>query len=465
MTRQERTARINATIPTLTWGTELETTGLGTAEAANVLARFFGTTRHYCGGTYTKYECRDQRGRKWSAVTDASVTGSREGHAAEIVTPALDATPEDIELVGRVAQALRRGGAKVDKTCGQHIHIGTVDTAGNERISARAIVNICKIWAGKESLILDAFNVSEYRRYNWTCPIDIQRGSSRSRGFLDRIRAMRDFTLDAINRAWFGYYNASPHHYDETRYHSLNLNNIWRESRTIEFRIFNGTLNPDKIAARAQFALHVAAAGIVSNNTRISTPNTSGDQSRCYKMRCFLLDIGMIGEEYRAARHEILRHLEGDTAWRTEEQRREHARRRRGADTRDDMEAEAADQRRQERAAQREQEAQQNTARRATAWNATNAELAWNATTDNGGDPLYRAARIAQALEAMHDTRTSTICDLVSIMYTNGYTRGQAADEILNIRARIEALPENIGIAGTIAASLHDALGMLLNAI
>ncbi len=463
MTRQETTAAIKAKVATLTWGTELETTGLGTAEAANVLARFFGTARQYRGGIYTKYEVRDQRGRKWACVTDASVTGSREGHAAEIVTPALDASEEDFELVGQVAQALRRGGAKVDKTCGEHIHVGTYDTNGTERITFKQIANIVKLWAGKESLILDAFNVSEYRRINWTCPIDTQRGSSRSRGFLDRIRALRDFTSEAINRAWFGFYYASPDHYDETRYHSLNLNNVWRESRTIEFRIFNGTLNPTKIKARALFALHVAAAGCIKANTRISTPNMNGEQSPCYKMRCFLLDIGMIGEEYREARHEILRHLEGDTAWRTEEQRREHARRRRTADSRNDMEAENADQRRSERQNEREQEAAARGHR--TEWNSVNAAVAWNATNDNGGDPLYRAARIAQALEAMHNHNTDTIADLVSIMYNNGYSRSQAAEEILNIRNRIEALPENIGIAGAIAAELHHVLGTILHAM
>jgi hypothetical protein len=35
----------------------------------------------------------------------------------------------------------------------------------------------------------------------------------------------------------------------------------------------------------------------------------------------------------------------------------------------------------------------------------------------------------------------------------------------LNIRNRIEALPENIGIAGTIARELHNALGAVLHAI
>lgn len=389
MTRQEQTAAIKAKVATLTWGTELETTGLGTAEAANVLARFFGTARQYRGGIYTKYEVRDQRGRKWSCVTDASVTGSREGHAAEIVTPALDASEEDFELVGQVAQALRRGGAKVDKTCGEHIHVGTYDTNGTERITFKQIANIVKLWAGKESLILDAFNVSEYRRINWCCPIDTQRGSSRSRGFLDQIRALRDFTSEAINRAWFGFYYASPDHYDETRYHSLNLNNVWRESRTIEFRIFNGTLNPTKIKARALFALHVAAAGCIKANTLISTPNMNGEQSRCYKMRCFLLDIGMIGEEYRAARHEILRHLEGDTAWRTEAQRIENARRRRNADRRDDMEAEAADQRRAEREAQQnEQNAEQEAA---TAWNAAGLLRVWESANATGYAHHYTA--------------------------------------------------------------------------
>ena len=65
----------------------------------------------------------------------------------------------------------------------------------------------------------------------------------------------------------------------------------------------------------------------------------------------------------------------------------------------------------------------------------------------------------------MHNHNTDTIADLVSIMYNNGYSRSQAAEEILNIRNRIEALPENIGIAGAIAAELHHVLGTILHAM
>jgi len=384
MTRQEQTTAINATWPTLTFGTELETTGLSTAESANVLARFFGTERRYEGGRYTKYTVTDQQGRKWTAMTDASLSGGYD-HAAEIVTPPLKGA-EDIELVGQVAQALRRGGAKVDGTCGQHVHVGTFDLNGIERINTKSITNLCKLWAGKEDLILQAFNVSRGRIEQWCRRMNAN--------FIERLPHIT--SEQDLNRAWFGgYTNWEPEHYDGHRYHALNLNNRWRSGKTIEFRIFNGTLNAGKIAARIQFALHIAAAAVVKANTRISRPNMNGEQSPCYKMRCFLLDIGMIGEEYRAARHEILRHLDGDTAWRTEAQRIENARRRRNADRRDDMEAEAAEQRRAEREAQREQEAQQNAAQSeqeaATAWNAAGLLRVWESANATGYAHHYTA--------------------------------------------------------------------------
>jgi len=388
MTRQETTAAINATVPTLTLGTELETTGLSTAEAGAVLARFFGTERQYEGGHYKKYTVTDQHGRKWTAMTDASLSGGYD-HAAEIVTPPMQGTPEEIELIGQVAQALRRGGAKVDGTCGQHIHVGTYDANGIERINTKSIINLCKLWAGKETLILQAFNVSR-NRMQWCAPMEA-----------NLIERLPHITSEAdLNRAWFGgRANWSPDHYEGHRYHALNLNNRWRSGKTIEFRIFNGTLNPEKIAARAQFALHIAAAAIVKANTRISRPNMNGNQSPCYKMRCFLLDIGMIGEEYREARHEILRHLEGDTAWRTEEQRREHARRRRTADSRDDMEAEAADQRRAER--QNEREAAQHEA--GPQWSNREAAAVWNSNDPSDTRATAQVARAARAVIAIQD--------------------------------------------------------------
>ena len=38
-----------------------------------------------------------------------------------------------------------------------------------------------------------------------------------------------------------------------------------------------------------------------------------------YAFRCFLLRLGFIGDEYKAARKILLRNLEGNTAFRTKE--------------------------------------------------------------------------------------------------------------------------------------------------
>ena len=447
MNRQQTTAAINAMYPTLTWGTELETIGLSTAEAANVLARFFGTERRYRGGTYTTYEVTDQQGRVWKCITDASLSAGRE-HSAEIVTPPLYGTAEDIELAGQVATALRRGGAKVDGSCGEHIHVGTYDTHGTQKMNTRAILNACKIWAGKEDLILQAFNVSR-NRMQWCARIEAD--------FLERLP--RISTAAELNRAWFGYTNTNPDHYDGHRYHALNLNNIWRAGKTIEFRIFNGTLNADKIAARALFVLHIAAAGIVKANTRISRPNMNGEQSPCYKMRCFLLDIGMIGEEFRAARHEILRHLEGDTAWRTEEQRQEHARRRRGADSRDDMEAEAADQRRAERAAQREQEAQQNSAPEPY-WNAHRAHIAMERATENDRTEIAQIAYQMNLIpQITSDPTAREIADRIRTLYRLAPERNAARDRFNEIADDID---RHSWLGNAVLFAIMPSLGVLI---
>lgn len=456
MNRQQRTAAINAKVQLLTWGTELETIGLSTAEAANVLARFFGHARQYRGGTYTMYEVADNNGRIWKCMTDASLSAGRE-HSAEIVTPPMNGTEEDIQLVGQVAQALRRGGAKVDNSCGQHIHIGTRDANHREQINLRAITNICKIWAGKEDIILQAFNVSTSRISDWCRRMEER--------FIAQIRRNRFTNLNELNRAWFGYLNGEVHHYDGNRYHALNLNNIWRDGKTIELRIFNGTLNPTKIHARAQFALHLAATGCISNSCRISTPNLNGEQSPCYKMRCFLLDIGMIGEEYRQDRHEILRHLEGDTAWRTEEQREEHYRRRRHAGATDE-ETEAADQRREEARRDREarragREAAQNTAA-AHEWNNGEASRAWREANQDSTAAIDQVAVAAHAILAMQRVithpATNDLAQDVCSMFTHIYDTEHAARRlnVLHVEADRIANDPNTGEFARATVQLLD---------
>lgn len=45
------------------FGVEIELTGITRAKAADVIAKYFGTTKTYDGGTYKAYSVEDRQGR------------------------------------------------------------------------------------------------------------------------------------------------------------------------------------------------------------------------------------------------------------------------------------------------------------------------------------------------------------------------------------------------------------------
>ena len=55
------------------FGIEIEMTGLSRATAAKVLAGYWNTEATYVGGTYDSYVVRDDEGRQWKLVSDASI--------------------------------------------------------------------------------------------------------------------------------------------------------------------------------------------------------------------------------------------------------------------------------------------------------------------------------------------------------------------------------------------------------
>ena len=76
------------------FGVEIELTGITRAKAADVIAKYFGTTKTYDGGTYKAYSVEDRQGRTWKAMRDSSIDArakdggmASEAYQTEIVTP------------------------------------------------------------------------------------------------------------------------------------------------------------------------------------------------------------------------------------------------------------------------------------------------------------------------------------------------------------------------------------------
>jgi len=280
----------------LTFGIEIETIKQTRQTVAKAIQKVVGGTVQHEGLGYDAWTVKDSKGRTWRVVMDASLNADRE-HQAEIVSPILKA--EDIAEMQEVVRAVRAAGAKVDTSCGIHIHIGA------DRFNPQAVTNLVKMVNKQEELIYAALAVAPSRKAAYAKPVDAN--------FLRKIETRKPARMDDLNVAWYGQLNRNPVHYDSSRYHGLNLHNIWYRG-TIEFRLFNGTLHAGKIKAYIQFCLALATKAIESRSAKSEKRSFNAATAK-YDFRVFLLSLGMIGDEYETARHHLLANFAGQSAW------------------------------------------------------------------------------------------------------------------------------------------------------
>lgn len=282
---------------TLTFGTELEYTGISRKKAANTIKEIVGGRIIETSDVYKTIKILADDGKIWKVMRDASL-GNNGG--CEFVTPVL--RYDDIPKLQEIVRALRAAGAKTPECTSQHVHIGVDDYDANQ------IANIAKIFYKQEELILKSIGILESRLYRWARKIDTN--------FIEKIAKMKKIkrTNAALNQAWFGQLNLHPAHYDPHRYRDLNLNNIWRTG-TIEFRLFNGTHHAGEVKAHIILCMAIALKGIKAKSASISNPRVFDPRSAKYDMRVFLLSLGLKGEEFKATRYHLLKRLPGDSSF------------------------------------------------------------------------------------------------------------------------------------------------------
>jgi len=207
---------------TLRFGIELETIGQTRDAVARAIQTVVGGTVQHVGtpACYDPYDVIAADGRRWRVMADSSLNAGR-SLQAEVVSPIL--TYGDIETLQQVVRAVRRAGARCDSSCGIHVHVD------GGRFDAGALRNLVKIVNKQEQLIDHALGITEARRGRWCRGID--------QSFLAKIERKRPSDLEAMNRAWYGYHNTTPQHYDHTRYHGVNLHNVWFRG-TVEYRCY-----------------------------------------------------------------------------------------------------------------------------------------------------------------------------------------------------------------------------------
>lgn len=288
------------------FGVEVEMTGLTRGQAAQALANYFGTEPYYVGGGYDKWSVKDPDGKAWSIMSDSSIvtemkTESGYMHTSnieyrvEMVTPKL--TYAELPRLQECVRQVRHAGAKVNHSCGIHVH---VDASSHTPQTLRNIVNIM---ASKEDLIYKTLQVQVSREHY------CQKADTR---FLEELNHKRPKTMNEVEQMWYNGYGGRYIHYDDSRYHGLNLHSVFSKG-TIEFRMFNSTLHAGEVKSYIQLCLAISHQALVQRGaSRIKTQ----PENEKYTFRTWLLRLGLIGDEFKTARQHLLKNLEGNIAWR-----------------------------------------------------------------------------------------------------------------------------------------------------
>lgn len=277
--------------------------------AAEAVAQMFGTSAMYNRGFYDTWSVQDPDGKIWKFMSDSSIAAERrtEGrrvHAngeyqTEMVSPKLEYA--EMGKLQEVVRCLRHKGARVNGSCGMHVH---VDAANH---TPRSLKNALTIMYCKEDILFKALNVQTNREVRYckkVRPI-----------VLERIRRLPNstITMEQFKRQWYEGGDGSGCHYDDTRYYALNLHAVFSKG-TLEWRCFESTLHAGKVRANITLALAISAQAINQSCTQMrKTPIT---ENPCFTFRTFLLRLGLIGPEYKNVRNHLLANLEGDRAWR-----------------------------------------------------------------------------------------------------------------------------------------------------
>lgn len=280
------------------FGMELEFTGLTRQKAAETIAQVIGGTVAYAGGVYKAWTVNDAQGRKWTVESDSSVTTDG-GEQCEFVTP--KCTYDDIPTVQECVRALRKAKAKVNSSCGLHIHI---DGANH---TPKSLKNLVFTFRAKEDLIFKAVGTQRSRLGHWCKPIDDE--------LVDNIKKLKTTDDSSLQSTWYDTYrdwHAESAHYHASRYHALNLHSLWYRG-TIEFRLFEATLHAGEIRAHITLCLAMSAQAINAKRASADVLDNGNDK---YAMRCWLLRLGFIGDEFKACREHLLKRLDGNAAWR-----------------------------------------------------------------------------------------------------------------------------------------------------
>lgn len=287
------------------FGIEIELTGITKDKAADVIKTIVGGRIEHTHDSYYTRKVYADDGRVWKVMNDASIrkVNSRgnvtndNDYSVEVVSPIL--TEMDIDTIQLIARALRAAGGKTNDSCGIHIHLD----GSNQTV--QSIKNYINIIASKNNLLYKALQIQP-ERIRWCKKMDER--------LINEIQRKKPKTMQKIKDIWYNKKNAGYYsHYNDTRYHFLNLHSFFNGNGTVELRGFNSTLHAGKIKAYILLALAINQQALTQKK---ATCRKTQEENEKFAMRVYLNRIGFIGDEYKNYREHLYKHLDGCAAWR-----------------------------------------------------------------------------------------------------------------------------------------------------
>ena len=196
----------------LKFGVEIEYFGVTVAKTIEALRAEGIAVADFEGYTHTVMNT-------WKVTTDVSVTsrGTAEGKGLELVSPILyeDEGLEELEKVYKILDSI---GAKVDKTCGTHVHFDIAD------FTVQDAKNLVVLYYNKQNIINSILPKSRRGRNSFCHTID----QSSARYVKDCATSISGIAMGI-----------------GSRYHVINFQSYVKYG-TVEFRQFGGTLEFEK---------------------------------------------------------------------------------------------------------------------------------------------------------------------------------------------------------------------------
>lgn len=192
---------------------------------------------------YVSYSHTTERA-KWKVVTDGSLSaGVGGGSGVEVVSPPL--TEAGFDQIEKVCRALASIGARVNRSCGLHVHIGA------RTLSVPTLKKLASLYIENEPVIDRLLPPSRRGNANNYC-------KSITGANVAALASASD--LRGITNAIGG-----------GRYVKLNFEAFWRHG-TVEFRQHSGTIDAVKIIEWIKFCSKMVAAAAREASTPIPVP-------------------------------------------------------------------------------------------------------------------------------------------------------------------------------------------------